>query len=226
MCRPEVIINIASSLDGIIGTEQGALSLSTEDDWMRVHELRNSVDAILIGVNTLISDDPLLTVRLIEPKTPHPIRVVLDSKCRIPLESKLLKEQEKYPTIIFTSENSPLEKRQQILDLNVKVEIIKTRPSDGFLDLYVILKVLKNKFNVDKLLVEGGSTIITKFLKGNLVDLLHIFYRPVFVGVAGGKYLYNDRTMTDISDALKLKIMDVKHDSEGLLITLEPYKRK
>ncbi|GAH20912.1 unnamed protein product [marine sediment metagenome] len=107
MGKPEVIINVASSLDGIIGSEEGALSLSTEEDWIRVHELRNSVDAILIGINTVISDDPLLNVRYTETKSPHPFRVVLDSKCRIHLDSKIIQDQHRFPTIIFVSHISP-----------------------------------------------------------------------------------------------------------------------
>ncbi|MBY9000978.1 MAG: RibD family protein [Candidatus Heimdallarchaeota archaeon] len=226
MDRPEVIINIASSFDGIIGSEQGALSLSTEEDWIRVHNLRNSVDAILIGVNTLISDNPLLTVRLTKPKSPHPFRVVLDSKCRIPLESNILKEQDKFPTIVFTSEDSPLAKRKQIQDLNVIVEVILKKTKEDFLDLNTVLQVLNDDYNVGKVLVEGGSTIVTKFLQNNLVDLLYLFYRPVFAGSKGGKSLYNDNTVTDISKALNLKILAIKHSTKGLLITLEPIKNK
>ncbi|MCK4895439.1 MAG: dihydrofolate reductase family protein, partial [Candidatus Heimdallarchaeota archaeon] len=146
MGKPEVIINVASSLDGKIGSEEGALSLSTKEDWIRVHELRNSVDAILVGINTVISDNPLLTVRYTEPKSPHPFRVVLDSKCRIHLDSKIIRDQHRFPTIIFTSHQSSEEKRSNLQSLGVKVELIKERDERNFLDMRTVLKVLNKKY--------------------------------------------------------------------------------
>ena len=224
MGKPEVIINVASSLDGKIGSEEGALSLSTKEDWIRVHELRNSVDAILVGINTVISDNPLLTVRYTEPKSPHPFRVVLDSKCRIHLDSKIIRDQHRFPTIIFTSHQGSEEKRSNLQSLGVKVELIKERDERNFLDMRTVLKVLNKKYSVSRVLVEGGSTIITQLLKNQLVDVLHIFYRFVFVGNKGGKNLYEDHLVQDIPDALKFKAVEITKLDEGILVTLTPIK--
>ncbi|MHA1201821.1 MAG: RibD family protein [Candidatus Heimdallarchaeaceae archaeon] len=224
MERPEVIINVASSLDGKIGSEEGALSLSTKEDWMRVHKLRNSVDAILIGINTVISDNPLLTVRYTEPKSPHPFRVVLDSKCRIHLDSKIVQNQHKFPTIIFTSHQSSEEKRSKLQSLGVKVELIEERDERNFLDMKTVLKVLGKKYFVSRVLVEGGSTMITQLLKNQLVDVLHIFYRFVFVGNKGGKALYDDLLVQDVQGALMFKAAEITKLDEGILVTLTPIK--
>ena len=225
MGKPEVIINVASSLDGKIGSEEGALSLSTKEDWIRVHKLRNSVDAILIGVNTVISDDPLLTVRYTESKSPHPFRIVLDSKCRIHLGSKIIQDQNRFPTIIFTSPQSSEEKRSKLQSMGVKVEIIEERDERNFLDMSAVLKILNTKYSVSQVLVEGGSTIITQLLKNQLVDVLHIFYRFVFVGNEGGKNLYNDILVKDIPDALMFEDVEIVKLDEGVLMTLKPIKK-
>ena len=224
MEKPEVIINVASSLNGIIGSEEGALSLSTKEDWVRVHELRNSVEAILIGINTVINDDPLLTVRYTKLKSPHPFRVVLDSKCRIHLGSKIIQDQTRFPTIIFTSHQSSEEKRSKLQSLGVKVELIEERNENKFLDMRTVLKVLNTKYFVSSVLVEGGSTIITQLLKNKLVDVLHIFYRFVFVGNKGGINLYNDQLVQDIQDALMFKAVEITKLDEGILVTLTPNK--
>ncbi|MCG3222841.1 MAG: RibD family protein, partial [Candidatus Heimdallarchaeota archaeon] len=220
MGKPEVIINVASSLDGIIGSEEGALSLSTKEDWIRVHKLRNSVDAILIGINTVISDNPLLTVRYTDPKSPHPFRVVLDSKCRIHLDSKIIQDQHMFPTIVFTSHQSSEVKRSKLQRLGVKVELIEEKDDRNFLDMKTVLKVLKMKYFVSRVLVEGGSTMITQLLKSQLVDVLHIFYRFVFVGNKGGKNLYDDLLVQDIQDALMFKAAEITKLDEGILVTL------
>ncbi len=224
MGKPEVIINVASSLDGKIGSEEGALSLSTKEDWIRVHELRNSVDAILIGINTVDNDNPLLTVRYTEAKSPHPFRVVLDSKCRIHLDSNILQDQHRFPTILFTSNQSSEEKRSKLQNLGVKVEPIEERDERNFLDMRTVLKILSKKYFVSRVLVEGGSTIITQLLKNQLVDVLHIFYRFVFVGNKGGKNLYNDHLVQNIPDALKFKAVEITKLDEGVLVTLTPIK--
>ena len=224
MGKPEVIINVASSLDGKIGSEEGALSLSTKEDWIRVHELRNSVNAILIGISTVISDNPLLTVRYTEPKSPPPFRVVLDSKCRIHLDSKIIQDQHRFPTIIFTSHQSSEEKRSKLKSLGVKVELIEERDERNFLDMKTVLKVLNAKYSVSRVLIEGGSTIITQLLKNKLVDVLHIFYRFVFVGDKGGKSIYDDPLVQDIPDALMFKVVEILTFNEGFLVTLTPIK--
>ena len=220
MDRPKVIINIASSLDGIIGTKNGSLPLSTEEDWLRVHKLRNAVDAILVGVNTIISDDPLLTVRHVTPKVPHPLRIVLDTNCKTPLTAKVIQNQKNYPTILFSSSENSIKKRSKYAETDVIIEFVKQDDQTGLLDFQSILSVLKNKYNVNELLVEGGSAIISNLLKSDLVDLMYIYYSPVFIGNKESKNMFNNEGST-FSQSPKSTNIVVENYSEGFLVTMK-----
>jgi riboflavin-specific deaminase-like protein len=224
MERPEVIINVACSLDGVIASNKGALILSTTEDWLRVHKLRNSVDAILVGVNTVIKDDSLLTVRYVKPKDTPPLRVVLDSKCRTPLSAQIIDKQETIPTLIFTSEKCSEEKKKKLTNLKVNVLQIHTQAETKFLDLNEILKILKNDFNVKKLLVEGGSSIITQFVKLGLFDAMYIFYAPVFAGTRKAKTLYDEFVIEDIDNTKAFNVSKIEKLDEGFLLTIKPQK--
>jgi len=226
MERPEIIINVASSLDGVIASNKGALVLSSTEDWIRVHELRNSVDALLVGVNTIVKDDPLLTVRYVQSKEPRPFRVILDSKCRIPKQANVIKNQDKNPTIIFTSDEASLEKRENLKNLGVVVVPVSKNDADGYLDLNEVLKILKTQFKIKKLLVEGGSTIITQFVKHELVDLMYMFYAPVFAGGKKAKLLYEEEVVEDVAKTVNFDIIQVEKLGEGFFITLKLKKMK
>jgi riboflavin-specific deaminase-like protein len=224
MERPEIIINVACSLDGVIASNKGALIISTTEDWLRVHKLRNSVDAMLVGVNTIIKDNPLLTVRYVKPRDPPPLRVVLDSNCRTPLSSKILEKQDSFPTLVFTSKNCPIEKQKKLTNLAVKVISVDTETDSKYLDLNQILQILRNDFDIKKLLVEGGSTIITHFVKSRLFDKMHIFYAPVFAGTKKAKLLYEEIVIEEIDDTSSLDIVKIEKLDEGFIVTIKPKK--
>jgi riboflavin-specific deaminase-like protein len=224
MERPEVIINVACSLDGVIASNEGALIISTTEDWLRVHKLRNSVDAMLVGINTIIKDDPLLTVRYVKPRSPPPLRVVLDSKCKTPLTAKVLEKQDSFPTLIFTSKDCLNEKKQKLRNSEVKVVSVDTEIDSKFLDLQQILQILRNDFHVKKLLVEGGSTVITQFVKSRLFDTMHIFYAPVFAGSKKAKLLYEEIVIEEIDDTSNLDIVKIEKLDEGFIVTIKPKK--
>ena len=221
MERPEIIINVASSLDGVIASDKGALFLSTTEDWVRVHELRNSVDAILVGVNTIITDNPMLTIRYVKPKSPPPYRVILDTKGRIPLNSKVLQNQNTNKTLVFISEKCSEEKKEEIVKSKADVIAVLEEETSGFLDLKSILEILKSNYNINKILVEGGSTIITQFLKNELVDQMYVFYFPAFAGGINAKHLFSEKVIEDISDAPQLEITSIDELEEGFLVSLK-----
>ena len=221
MEKSQVIINVASSLDGVIASREGALILSTTEDWLRVHELRNSVDAIIVGINTILKDDPFLSVRYVKPKEPAPFRVILDSECKIPLSAKVLQNQEKLPTIIVTSEKCSKEKHDEIKKLGVNIVSVEKEKNSKFLDLSKILEILRTRFGVNKVLVEGGSTVITQFLRKKLVDIMHIFYAPVFVGGKNAKLLFEQNAVLSIGDAIDCELISVDKLHEGYLVTLK-----
>lgn len=157
-----------------------------------------------------------------KPKDTPPLRVVLDSKCRTPLSAQIFDKQESIPTVIFTSKNCPEEKKKKITDLKVTVIPVDTKDETKFLDLRLILQILKNDFKVKKLLVEGGSAIITQFIKLGLFDTMYIFYAPVFAGTKKAKLLYDEIVIDDIADTNSFNITKVEKFDEGILLTIKP----
>lgn len=175
--KPLVILAYAQSLDGAISYhEKKRLMLSCQESLAMTHELRSQNDAVLVGVGTIISDDPLLTVRYIKGKNPQTI--ILDSTLRIPISARILKNAN--PPIIFTTNKASPEKYNSISQMNVKIiEVDSTK--DGKVNLNTVLKKLYN-FGIKTLMVEGGREIITNFLNEDQVDKVIITIAPIFVG--------------------------------------------
>lgn len=210
--RPYVIINCASSIDGkiaLVGKKE--IKLSNEEDFARVHMLRNECDAILVGIETVLTDNPKLTVKekyVHNPK--QPIKIVLDSKLRIPEESNVLKAGK---TIIATISN-------KIRKFNENVEIIRCKEKNGKIDLNELMKILYKK-GIRKLLVEGGSTVIWEFLKNGIVDEMFIYFSPIIIGgdaptIAGGDGAKKDE------ETIKMEIKKIVRMGEGYLVKLVP----
>lgn len=150
--------------------------LSGSESQILTHRLRAAHDAILIGINTVISDNPFLTVRLAEGDNPIPI--ILDSHLRLPLDSNLLKN--KVLPVIATT-NSASQKRQEKLEES-GAKIIRTLPNKrGWVDLESLLNVLAN-LGIKSVMVEGGARVITSFLHEHLVDRVVITIAPAFLG--------------------------------------------
>ncbi len=226
MSKPIVIINVAASLDGMIASPYKALELSNQEDWERVHTLRASVDAILVGINTIIKDNPQLTVRLNSKDTQIPektlYRVILDTYGRTPLSAEVLKNQEIFPTIIFTSRLCSLEVQRFAKTNNVNIEIVPVTSTTNHLDINCILEILSEKYNVKQLLVEGGSTIITSFLSSKIVHQMYLYLSPNFVGTKGGIPIWSSFTVEEINQALKFGIQSMDKLGEGILLSLKP----
>ncbi|GAH74758.1 unnamed protein product, partial [marine sediment metagenome] len=102
----------------------------------------------------------------------------MDTRCRIPLTAKVLQDQERLPSIIVTSKECSASKQDEIRKLGTKVVSVEFEKNKKYLNLADVLKILKTQFGINKLLVEGGSTVITQFLTNRLVDIMHIFYAP------------------------------------------------
>lgn len=226
MGRPEIIINIASSLDGMIAAKEGPLSLSTEEDWIRVHKLRNTVDAILVGVNTILIDNPLLTIRYVKPKPNPPFRVVLDTTCKIPLDSQVLLDQDYFPTIIVTSKDAEVKKKEKLLSLGVKIIEVSKEESSDLLSLPEVLDKLYSKFKIRKLLVEGGSKIISEFLENDFMDKMYVFFAPVFIGEKKGVPLFSTETSMNLNDTMKFVLENITKIDEGILVELKLKKMR
>lgn len=177
MNRPYVIINCAMSADGKIALPNGKqFRISSEEDIARVHRLRNSCDAILVGIETILNDDPKLTVKekYVE-KTSQPTRIILDTYCRTPVNALAVKGE--IETLIITSDEIKYDKKY-----GGNVEIISCSTTiDGFIDLEQALYLLYKK-GIKTLLVEGGGTVIWSFLREKLVDELYIYIGSIIIG--------------------------------------------
>jgi GTP cyclohydrolase II len=175
--RPEITLSYAQSLDGSIAVSRGVpCALSGSESRVLTHRLRAAHDAILVGVNTVIADNPLLTVRLAE--GPSPLPVVLDSHLRMPLNSNLL-NNEKRPLIAAT--DSASEEKQRLIELS-GARVIRTSPDKkGWVDLNSLLEILAG-LGIKNIMVEGGARVITSFLSLHLVDRLVITIAPSFLG--------------------------------------------
>jgi riboflavin-specific deaminase-like protein len=175
--RPLVTLCYAQSLDGSITAQRGTpLQLSSIESFRFVHRLRAASEAILVGIGTVLADDPQLTVRLVPGRHPQPI--VLDSQLRFPLSARLLKRAGPKPWIYTTTIDSP---RQIALEAAGARVIPMPGKQGSRLSLPDILSHLTQN-GVQSLMVEGGARVITSFLQSRLVDYLVLTLVPVFVG--------------------------------------------
>ena len=176
--RPFVVLKMAASLDGRIATRTG------DSRWITgaaareyVHRLRDRYDAVLVGVNTVLTDDPALTTRLPEGGGKNPLRIVLDSRARTPLNARLFSEQGR--TLVAVTAAAP---RTRVAELERRGAQIVVVPGDGpRVDPRALLQEL-GRLEVTSLLVEGGATVAWSFLARRLVDKVVWFLAPLVIG--------------------------------------------
>jgi len=195
--RPYVILSAAISIDGKIATRTGRSNLSSKKDLVRVHNLRKSVDAILIGKNTVKVDNPSLTVRHVKGK--NPIRVILDPTGSLSTESKVIKTAKKTPTILVVSENAS----RNVENLVAKgAQVIRCGKKK--INIKKLLQIL-GKRGIKRIVVEGGGTTNWYFFKEKLVDEIIITVTPYVLGGSTAISLVEGIGFENISNSFKLK---------------------
>jgi len=189
---PFVILKSAMTLDGKIATAKG------ESKWMtgpkareHVHQLRSRVDAIAVGVNTVLQDDPQLTARLTGKKgkatgTRQPVRLIFDSRLRIPLTARVLKNIETNPTAIATTNLASHKKIEQLRSTWVEVMVLPQKRKQ--VSIRRCLQELGD-MGITSLLVEGGSELNASFLREGLVNQVYLFMAPTLLGGQNAKGL-------------------------------------
>ena len=212
MNRPYIIINCAMSADGKIALpDRKQMKISSKEDILRMYHKRNESDAVLVGIGTVLSDDPKLTVKKDYIKNPkHPLRVILDSSCKIPEKSLVLNNIAK--TLIITKIGN-----EKTFNLDHVQVIGCNTDENGFIDLNCMLDILYAK-GIRKLLVEGGGTIIWNFLRKKLVDDLFIYIGPYIIGGKKTPTVADGIGINNEDDAIALKIIDYTKIGPGLLI--------
>lgn len=213
--RPFVSVKAAMSLDGKIAQAQGIqTSITGPEARQRVHELRNEYDAIMVGIRTVLVDDPLLTTRLDREDTKNPIRIIIDSRAKLPVSSQIVATATNVRTILATTAFSPLQNRET---LQLKgLEILKLDSWDGSIDLETLLEELGSK-QIASLMVEGGGKLIASFVEAGLVDKYTIFVAPKLIGERGV-----DLVGGRLDVITELRIDSIEQLGEDLLIEAYP----
>lgn len=214
---PFVTIKAAMSLDGKIATRRGESKWITGPEARAVaHKLRAQHDAVLVGLNTVLRDDPALTVRLGKPVSRQPRRIVLDTSGRIPLTSQLLSDRFRSNTIVITTKRCGVSRREEIQSRGARVLIAPLR--GDAIDLRWTLRQL-GKMEITSLLVEGGGEAIASFLDQGLADRLAFFYAPILIGGNDSVCAVGGKGIARIEDALRLKHLSVQTIGHDLLVT-------
>lgn len=178
--RPTVTVKFAQTLDGRIATSSGdgARRISGSESLQFAHQLRAEHQAILVGVQTVIADDPQLTVRLVVGD--DPVRIVVDSTARIPLTAKLLNDACPANTVVAHTSRAASDRLAAIQTLGAQTLCVR-QSSDGRTDLSTLLHLLRQR-GIESLMVEGGAIITTALLRAQLVDRLIVCIAPKIVG--------------------------------------------
>lgn len=200
--RPQVLLKLAVSSDGKAGLAgRKPVGITGEAARLRVHQMRAEADAILVGIGTVLSDDPHLTCRLPGMFGRSPVRVILDAKLRIPLSTAIVGTAREVPVWVFAGPGaSPV--AEDILKAK-GVEVFRVEAKDDRLDLPGVLKTLAAR-GITRLMVEGGPTVAAAFLAADLVDQAALFRSPGEIGQSGIDAL-EGMPLTALTKSPKLK---------------------
>ncbi len=211
--EPFVILKVAATLDGKIATRDGDSKwISGEASRRFVHKLRGQIDGVLVGIGTVLRDDPLLTSRTSGGRDPY--RIVLDSRLRIPEEAKVIGE---VPARLFlaTTELAPQDKMERLGKRGVQILTLHSR--EGRVDVKSCLSKL-GEIGITSLLVEGGSQVNGSFLDERLIDKLLLFLCPKLIGDPQAPGIFGGRGVSSLLEAVPLKEMKTKRIGEDIVI--------
>ncbi len=220
--RPFIFINCAMSADGKIALPSGRqLKISGEEDFARVHRLRNSSDAVVVGIKTILSDDPKLTVKekfVCQPR--QPLRVVLDSRLQTPLDAQVLNPGAQ--TLIATSEegirNEP-GKMAELVKLNKDREhrIMVFAFGRKLVELPRLVHYLRGQGRL-RIFVEGGGTVMTSFLREGLVDEYSVFVGSLIVAGQKTPVPFMGEGFQEPGEVPRLRLKNVERLDDGVLL--------
>lgn len=216
MKRPIVLIKAAISVDGKIATKTGDSQwISNEQSRLYVHQLRKVYDAILVGVETLIQDNPRLTARIPDQAQTSPYRIIVDSTGRSPKNSRVFNDEFKEKTILVTTSACNQNLLSYLKKQNVNVMLV---PSDhGRVRLKDMMKHLY-EFGIHSVFVEGGGEIIAALLENRLVDKVSVAIGPFLIGGKEAKSFMGGEGVALLKDAIRLSRPQVRlYDSDVIL---------
>ncbi|MEE2987610.1 MAG: bifunctional diaminohydroxyphosphoribosylaminopyrimidine deaminase/5-amino-6-(5-phosphoribosylamino)uracil reductase RibD [Nitrospinota bacterium] len=201
--KPYVILKAALSLDGKISTRTG------ESQWItgsaarqKSHELRNKVDAVLVGTETVLNDNPRLTTRIKNRQVKHPVRVILDRSNRIPLTANTFKNVRSQRVIYVSGDGLSVSRKKNLDRLGVETLILQT--NRGRLNLKQLMKKL-GEMELVSVLIEGGSEVNASALKEKIVDKILFFVAPIIIGGNNARGAVGGEGIAKLKDAYKIK---------------------
>jgi len=211
---PFISLKIAQTLDGRIATSTGHSKWITSDEARTLaHKIRARYDAILVGIGTILTDDPSLTVRRVKGVSPR--RVILDSKCRTPLDAGVLNDDMTENTILITTDAASREKISRVEDKGVTV--VTLAPDDrGWVPQKALFEAL-GELGLTSILVEGGSAVHTECLKNGFADKVYLFLAPKILG--SGIDAIGDLKIRNINSALNLTDITLTRVGPDLLLS-------
>ena len=216
--RPYVILSAAMTLDGKIATATGSSNISGKKDLERVHELRKECDGIMVGIGTVMADDPRLTVHKINASPEdNPVRVVVDSKLRTPEHARITNCDAK--TIIAGAN----EYKEDFLNSD-KYELFKERgvkfffSGDGRVDLIALMSYLHEE-GIERLMLEGGATLNFSMIKAGLIDEIRVCVAPIVVGGVNAKTFFDGEGFDTMDESVRLELVDSYSLEKDLILT-------
>ncbi len=213
--RCYVIYSAAMTIDGKIATYAGDSELSDLEDWNDVHKLRLNSDAIMVGISTILVDNPKLTVKFHENIKKFPYRIIVDSRCRTPLNSHILNYlTDRYTTIIATTTAAKEANIEKLKENGAEVLIIG---NDKHVNLKGLLEKLYDR-GITRVLLEGGGTLAWGMLKNNLIDELRLFINPILCGGKNSTSLIMGEGFKLMKNSRKFNLESVQRRNSFLIL--------
>ena len=219
--RPFVTIKTAATLDGRTATADGDSRWITNERSRRfVHRLRSWTDAVMVGVETVLRDDPRLTCRL-ERGGKDPIRVVVDSRLRIGPEAGIFRTGSPAPTWVATRDDAPAERAARLEQAGAR--ILRLPGTEGRVAVEPLLAALADE-NVQSVLLEGGATLNASFLRAGLVDKVLFFYAPKLLGGPSAKGMVGDLGVERVQDCMRFGHITVRRFGDDVMLEAYPLR--
>ena len=214
---PYVILKAGQSLDGCIATKHGESKWITSKESRKMgHAIRAEVDAVIIGKNTVLKDNPRLNVRELNGRDPK--KVIFDTNLEISLELEIFKSEGRAKTIVCCSEKASKSHKAEALRV-AGVSICAVAQDDDIkLNIPDALKKLSQNYAVSSVLVEGGGAILSAFVASTYVDEINLFIAPIIIG--NGIRAFGEYSISDLSDAFKMKMLSNGRSGPDTHITL------
>jgi len=211
--KPFVILKVAATLDGKMATRNGDSQwISGEASRYLVHQWRDRVDGVLVGIRTVLKDDPMLTARIRKGRDPY--RIVLDSRLMIPEEAKVIGTSPS-KTIIASTEKAPKDKIEKLEQKGVQILLLDSK--EGKINLKSCLSKL-GEIGMMSLMVEGGNQVNGSFLDEGLIDKLFLFLSPKIMGDPQALGIFGGKGISSVQEAIALKEIKKRKIGEDILI--------